>query len=264
MADSTITFTTSSTIEKLIQRAKGKSVFDLINIIISRIIVIKYRLQYPNAKFGSKVRIRGDFSIEGKGKVVIGDCCSFVGSKKLPNKIIVQDSVARVYIGKYSTICGSVIAARGKGAIKIGNNCHLSNYYDAPNIINSRGNDGCITIGNQCYFNGTIMLSESSIELEKLCMVSDATIMDTDAHSIDIDRWSPNAKVRTKPIYIGENAWIGSKSAVLKGVTIGKNSVVGFGTIVRQKVPENVVVIGNPQQIVKHLDPTVLPYEFPK
>ena len=107
------------------------------------------------------------------------------------------------------------------------------------------------------------MLSESSIELEKLCMVSDAIIMDTDAHSIEIDRWNPKAITKTKSIYISENAWIGSKSAVLKGVVIGKNSVIGLGTIVRQAVPENVVVIGNPQQIVKHLDPTVLPYEFP-
>ncbi|WP_272819423.1 hypothetical protein [Scytonema hofmannii] len=41
---------------------------------------------------------------------------------------------------------------------------------------------------------------------------------------------------------------------MLKGVSIGNNSVIGLGTIVRQSVPEHVVVIGNPQHIVKKLE----------
>ncbi len=259
-----ITLPSSSAIDKLVRRAKGKSVFQLISIIISRFILLRYRLQYPNAKFGSGVKIKGAFSIEGKGKVVIGDYCCFVANKNLPNKIIAQDLAACVSIGNHCMICGSTLVVEGKGTIEIGNDCHFANYYGVPNSIISRGNSGLITVGNQCYFNGTNMLSESSIKLEKLCMVSDATIMDTDAHSVEIDRWNPKAKTKTKPIYISENAWIGSRSAILKGVFIGKNSVVGLGTIVRQVVPENVVVIGNPQQIIKHLDPMVLPYEFPK
>ena len=263
MTDSGISLPRGSVIDELVQRAKGKSVFDLIRLGICRITLIRYRLQYPQVEFGRGVKIKGSFSIEGKGKVVIGDYCSFVGTKNLPNKIIAKDSSACISIGNHCTIAGSTLVVQGKGAIKIGNDCYLANYYGVQNEIVSRGNSGFITIGNQCYLNGTNMLSESSIELEKLCMVSDAIIMDTDAHSIEIDRWNPKAITKTKSIYISENAWIGSKSAVLKGVVIGKNSVVGLGTIVRQTVPENVVVIGNPQQIVKHLDPTVLPYEFP-
>lgn len=262
--DSSVSLSQGSIIEKLWQRAKSKSIYELIKIIIFRLILVRYRLQYPQVKFGTGVKIKGAFSIEGKGKVSIGDYTCFVGIKNLPNKIIVRDSSACVSIGSHCAIAGSTLVVEGNGAIKIGNDCHFANYYNAPNGIVSRGKLGFITIGNQCYFNGTTVLSESSIELEKLCMVSDAIIMDTDAHSIEIDRWHPKAIAKTKPIYISENAWIGSKSAVLKGVVIGKNSVVGLGTIVRQSVPENVVVIGNPQQIVKHLDPTVLPYEFPK
>lgn len=264
MTDSRSTLLQESIIDKLGQRIKGKSVLELIDIVISRFILIRYRLQYPQVKFGAGVKIKGAFSIEGKGKVVIGDFCSFTANKNLPNKIIVRDSLASVSIGNHCTIAGSIVVVEGKGATKIGNDCHFANYYDAPNNIVSRGDSGFITIGNQCYFNGTNMLCESSIELEKLCMVSDATIMDTDAHSVEINRWNPKAKVKTAPIYISENTWIGSRSAVLKGVVIGKNSVVGLGTIVRQAVPENVVVIGNSQQIVKHLDSTVLPYKFPK
>lgn len=264
MTDSSINLPSSSIITKLVQRAKGRSVFEIINVIIAKFVLLKYRLQYPQATFGTGVKIRGAFSIEGKGKVIIGDYSCFTGTKNLPNKIIVKDPSACIAIGKHCTIAGSIVALEGKGSIKIGNDCYFANYYGAPNIITSRGNSGSIDIGNQCYFNGTNILSESSVELEKLCMVSDTIIMDTDAHSIEIDRWNPKAIAKTKPIHIGENAWIASKSAVLKGVSIGKNSVVGLGTIVRQSVPGNVVVVGNPQQIVKHLDPTVLPYEFPK
>ncbi|NEQ02343.1 MAG: hypothetical protein F6K59_26645 [Moorea sp. SIO3F7] len=42
---------------------------------------------------------------------------------------------------------------------------------------------------------------------------------------------------------------------MMKGVHIGENSVVGLGSVVRQSVPPGVVVIGNPQQIVKHFKP---------
>lgn len=264
MINSSIGFIDSSTIDKLVQRAKGKSVLEVIKVIISRFILLKYRWQYPNVQFGKGVKIQGTFSIKGKGKVVIGDYSCFVGTKQLPIKIVAEDTAARVSIGNHCNISGSAIVVSGKGTIKIGNDCYFANYYDVPNSITSKGDSGKITIGNQCYLNGTRMIAENSIELEKLCMVSDATIMDSDAHSIEIDRWNPKAKVRTKPIYICENAWIGSKSAILKGVTVGKNSVVGLGTIVRQTVPENVVVTSNSQQIVKHLDTTILPYEFPK
>ncbi|WP_009632424.1 acyltransferase [Synechocystis sp. PCC 7509] len=263
MTDSSITLPRGSIIDKIVQRAKNKSLIEIIKLVIFKLILIKYRWQYPQVTFGAGVKIKGAFSVEGKGKVVIGDYCSFVATKNLPNKITVRDSSACVSIGSHCSIAGSIIALEGKGSIKIGNDCHFANYYGVQNIITSRGNAGFITVGNHCYFNGTNILSESSIDLEKLCMVSDALIMDTDAHSIEINRWSPKAITKTKPIYINENVWIASKSAVLKGVKIGRNSIVGLGTIVRQSVPENVVVIGNPQQIVKHLDSTVLPYEFP-
>jgi acetyltransferase-like isoleucine patch superfamily enzyme len=262
MTNSSIDFQNSSIIDNFVQRAKSKSVFELIKVAISRFLLVGYRLKYPNVQFGRGVKIQGAFSIKGKGKVVIGDYSCFVGTKELPNKIVAQDTSACVSIGNHCKISGSAIVAEGTGTIKIGNDCCFANYYNVPNSITTSGNSGLITIANQCYLNGTKMVSESSIELEKLCMVSDATIMDSDAHSIEIDRWNPKAKTKTRLIYICENAWIGSKSAILKGVTVGKDSVIGLGTVVRQAVPENVVVIGNPQQIVKHLDTTILPYEW--
>jgi len=47
--------------------------------------------------------------------------------------------------------------------------------------------------------------------------------------------------------------WAGGQSAILKGVTIGENSIVGFRAVVTRDVPPNVVVAGNPAGVVKEL-----------
>jgi galactoside O-acetyltransferase len=53
------------------------------------------------------------------------------------------------------------------------------------------------------------------------------------------------------PIFICENVWIGAHSVILKGVTIGENSIVSIGAVVTKDVPSNSVVAGNPAKIVK-------------
>ena len=84
---------------------------------------------------------------------------------------------------------------------------------------------------------------------------SGCIITDTDSHPI---RWqdrldNPNSTV-SKPIVIEDNVFIGARSIILKGVTIGFGSVVGAGSVVSKDVPKNVIVCGNPAKIVKHLE----------
>ena len=57
-----------------------------------------------------------------------------------------------------------------------------------------------------------------------------------------------------KEVIIEENVWIGEKAIVLKGSKIGKNSIIGAGSVVNGVVPENVVFAGNPAREVKKLD----------
>ena len=54
---------------------------------------------------------------------------------------------------------------------------------------------------------------------------------------------------------LGDNVWVGDHATVLKGVTIGDNSVVAARAVVTSDVPANVVVAGNPAKVVKTLDP---------
>lgn len=54
-----------------------------------------------------------------------------------------------------------------------------------------------------------------------------------------------------KPIHIGKNCFIGGGSVILPGVTIGDESVVGSGAIVRENVPSRCIVAGNPARILR-------------
>lgn len=83
------------------------------------------------------------------------------------------------------------------------------------------------------------------------CMIaSGAYITDSDWHGL-YDRVSTGAAA---PVTIAENVWIGDRAMVCKGVSIGRNSVVGAGAVVTRDVPENAVAAGNPAGVVKRLD----------
>ena len=63
------------------------------------------------------------------------------------------------------------------------------------------------------------------------------------------------------PVAIGDGAWLGINVAILPGVTLGRNCVVGANSVVTQSVPDHTVVAGVPARVVKRLalppDPTV-------
>ena len=55
------------------------------------------------------------------------------------------------------------------------------------------------------------------------------------------------------PIVLGKNVWVGSNVTILQGVTIGDNSVIGAGAIVAEDIPANVVAVGIPAKVIKHI-----------
>ncbi|MFV8819092.1 acyltransferase [Haliea sp. E17] len=77
-------------------------------------------------------------------------------------------------------------------------------------------------------------------------------VTDSDWHTL-YDRTRRDERVL--PVHIGRNVWLGDHATVLKGVTIGENSVVAARAVVTRDVPPNVVVAGNPAKVVKSLDP---------
>jgi acetyltransferase-like isoleucine patch superfamily enzyme len=114
---------------------------------------------------------------------------------------------------------------------------------------------GQLWVGQNVSLNGSKIGCDRIISIGDDCLISDCFLADSDYHNLEphLRHSFPGPKV-TAPIQIDENVWVGARATVMKGVHIGRNSVVGLGSIIRKSVPENVVVIGNPQQVVKHFD----------
>jgi len=109
-------------------------------------------------------------------------------------------------------------------------------------------------------------MAENKIDIGSHCLVSwNVGIADSDFHPlepaqrlIDAQALAPffkdrpqRPKLRTAPVIIADNVWIGMNAVILKGVTIGENSVVAAGSVVTKSVAPNSVVAGNPAVVVK-------------
>ena len=112
---------------------------------------------------------------------------------------------------------------------------------------------GKIEIGDFCLFSPGVRISAAtSIKIGNSCMFANsAYISDSDWHGI-YDRALPVGK--SEEVVLEDNVWIGDGAIVSKGVTIGIYSIVGARSVVIKDVPENVIVAGNPSQVVKELD----------
>ena len=114
---------------------------------------------------------------------------------------------------------------------------------------------GRIEIGDYCLIcPGVRIDSAAGIKIGANSMIaSGAYLTDADWHDI-YDRTRPIGN--TGKIELSENVWIGDRATICKGVSIGRNSIVGASAVVTKDVPANVIVAGNPARIVKQLDPS--------
>lgn len=147
----------------------------------------------------------------------------------------------------------------GEGKIEIGDNVmlgyplspHFHGFYE---LIQARPKNSKISIGNGTVFSNDITISANEeIKIGVRCLIGDrVTIMDHDGHEINpLTRC--NSVGGSKPVIIGNNVWIGSLVTILKGVSIGNNSIVGANSVVTKDVPENFIVAGNPARIVRSI-----------
>jgi acetyltransferase-like isoleucine patch superfamily enzyme len=56
-----------------------------------------------------------------------------------------------------------------------------------------------------------------------------------------------------KPVLLERGAWVGAGTIILPGVTVGKNAVVGAGSVVTRDVPANTLAAGNPARILRQI-----------
>lgn len=110
-----------------------------------------------------------------------------------------------------------------------------------------------IRIGARTFINyGAVMLDVAAIQIGKDVMMGPNVQILTPTHPLDPELRRLKYEA-AEPITIGNNVWLGGGVIVLPGVTIGENSVVGAGAIVTKDLPANVVAVGNPARVIRHL-----------
>jgi acetyltransferase-like isoleucine patch superfamily enzyme len=128
------------------------------------------------------------------------------------------------------------------------NSSHASNLIgvNRPCILSTLAEGARIEIGPNCGFSGTVIGCATKIVLEENVRCgANTTITDTDWHTDD-PRAGPDA-----PVKIEKGVWLGVNVTVLKGVTIGENTLVAAGSLVVHSLPANVMAGGVPAKVLR-------------
>lgn len=115
-----------------------------------------------------------------------------------------------------------------------------------------------VIIGMNCTF-----VDNAPIKIGNNVMIASNVQLYTSFHPVEAgkrltdDRQEKSGvffRTLAKPIAIEDGAWIGGGVVILPGVTIGKNSVIGAGSVVTRSIPENCVAVGNPCKVLRRIE----------
>lgn len=155
-----------------------------------------------------------------------------------------------------------VMVARG-GTFSIGKNFAMNNgikgnpigCYERCTFFVDKGAE--IVIGAHVGISQTALISHCSIRIGNNVKIGGGTcVYTTDFHSLDpiIRASSEDQKHRkSAPVTIEHDVFIGARCIILKGVTIGENSIVGAGSVVTKSIPANEIWAGNPAKFIRKI-----------
>lgn len=137
---------------------------------------------------------------------------------------------------------------RDCGYVVLGNN---SRFECTGNFVFSSGcrlgvmENAHLTIGSGYCNYDTKIYCFNNIKIGNNVAISENVIIrDSDNHTIE-------GSVKSAPIVIGDNVWIGMGAMILKGVTVGEGSVIAAGAVVTKDVPPNAIVAGVPAREIR-------------
>ena len=109
-----------------------------------------------------------------------------------------------------------------------------------------------LVIGDNCYFvNRNSFLVGEDIVIGNNCLFASDILITSENHRIDASLDRPYEELEIKPVTVGDSCWIGEKVIILPGVTIGKHSVIGAGSVVTKDIPEYSIAVGNPARVIR-------------
>ncbi len=164
------------------------------------------------------------------------------------------------FLGENTEILGHIDKRDKNSVIKIGNDCLIEG------DLVTETSESLLTIGDNTYIGGgTLIDCVKLISIDNDVLISYGCVLaDSNNHSIryslrknDLSAWKQRkhdwTTTDSKPIQICLGAWIGAKTIILKGVTIGEGAVVGAGSVVTKDVPAWTIVAGNPARIIREI-----------
>jgi len=151
----------------------------------------------------------------------------------------------------------SVIHRTQNSEITFGNNCILNSarnsaiigIYRPCTLVTLRKN-AIITFGNNSGATASLFVAASKITVGNNVLIgANCTIIDNDFHNINPHK-RDDSDYQGRSITIEDNVFIGFNCFILKGVTIGENSIIGANSVVINSIPKNTIAIGNPCKVI--------------
>ncbi len=125
------------------------------------------------------------------------------------------------------------------------------NYHIEPSFYCDYGYN--ITLGENFYSNrNLVILDPARVTFGDNVFIGPNCGFYTATHPLDAETRNKGLE-SALPITVGNNVWFGGNVAVMPGVTIGDNVVIGAGSVVTKDIPSNVVAVGNPCEVLKTL-----------
>jgi len=126
-----------------------------------------------------------------------------------------------------------------------------------PVMLSTLRPESCIRIGDHSGLSGASVAAAQLVSIGTQCLIgANVTITDYDFHAVSPDnrRYNTSATdIGCAPVVIEDNVWIGMNASILKGVTIGNNSVIAAGSVVTTSIPPDCIAGGNPARVIKSL-----------
>ena len=104
-----------------------------------------------------------------------------------------------------------------------------------------------LSVGADSFLGQVEIVLHDRVTIGRRVVINDGVTILTASHQVNDPAWTQF----TKPVTVGDYAWIGMKALVLPGVSIGKGAVVGAGAVVSKSVPDYGIVVGNPGRLLE-------------
>lgn len=142
-------------------------------------------------------------------------------------------------------------AVANRGRMRIGDRTQLVSTIATLELVAEPG--GLLDIGPRSLVNfGCSLVATELVRIGADCHIGPYTaLIDNDFHHVDPERRLERPP--SKPIVVEDNVWIGARSIVMPGVTIGRDSCVGAGSVVTRDVPPRTLVAGVPARTIREL-----------